>query len=247
MHFSFRLDTPFFDLNGPVPFGVMLTAYGLVVMMFGYRFYRLWAALMGIAAGAILALVLSTKYLPDYALLHYFTGILGAGLGCAVFYYVSVFLLGATLSTIIMFLLHMGWLIIRDVYDSVAVEQAVQQAAVFYAVIALTAGILAFIIRRPFLIVITAAGGAAFTTIGAAAACGEVDKINLSTFRIDLPTFELVAIGVTFAVLSVVGAIVQWKTAKLPITIHADDGEEKKPKKSKAKGKGKSKADTDEE
>ena len=237
MHFSFELDTTVFQLQGPVPFGVLLTACGLVVMLFGYRFYRLWAALLGIVVGSLLALVLSTTYLPDYALLHYFIGLVGAGLGCAVFYYVSVFLLGATLGTVVMFLLHIGWLVIRDLYDASSFQQALQQAAVFYAVTALASGVLAVVLRRPFLIIITASGGAAFATLGAGVACGESARLEL---------FEQVVIGTTFVVLSVVGAIVQWKTAKLPITIHADDGggEEKKPKKLKAEGKGKRKSKT---
>lgn len=198
--------------------GVLLTAYGLVQMLFGYRLYRVWATLQGIGLGAATAVVVSARYFPDYPLLHYFVGLVGAGLGAILFYYVSVFLYGAGLGLAVTLVIHTAWLLNQSQQWILPSLEAIQQSGWIYASAGVGTGLLALALRRPFLIVITSLGGAAMAVLGAACAApppSSLPKGNL--------TFILVTTGITFVALAIVAIIVQWRTSDVPLDIFAAD------------------------
>jgi hypothetical protein len=218
-----------------VVMGTLGTAYGLVVILFGFRFYRLWAALIGIASGAILALELAARFLPDYPLLHYSAGLLCAAIGCALFYHVSVFLLGASLGVAVMHVLHMFWLMRQGLTDNFEIEYVL----IFYVVTGAASGALATVLRRPFLVFITSAGGAACAVYGAGYAASGEDILKQD------PVAQTVA-GVALVVLGVVGVLVQRKTAEIPLAAFVSQNGEDDGKKSKS-GKKKKAKDKDED
>jgi hypothetical protein len=181
---------------------VTSTAYGLALMFLGARLYRLLAVIAGGVAGCLGALELSARFLPDYALLHYVVGLLGAGALGLLFYYVSVFLLGAVLGAAVVHLLGITWIISQGVQT----EGAHHGLMISYLIGGAAAGTLTVAVRRPFLIIITSVGGASLAVLGAAVAAGGLETVRT------MNVFHYVLAGLAFAALSVTGAIVQWKT-----------------------------------
>jgi len=211
----------------------MLTVFGLVQMLFGYRLYRLWATFQGIAWGAISAVSLMEAYLPDYSLLQYLAGLVGAALGGALFFYVSVFLYGAALGFAITLAAHIGWmwLELRDGGPpSFAALTQFFWIWFVYAGTIIAAGVLAVVFRRQFLIVLTSLGGAATAVLGAACAAGHPAHLPQGN-----QTFLLVTTGIAFLILSIVAIVVQWRTSDVPLDIFVDGGSKGGKGKSKPK------------
>ncbi len=204
------MEIPFLELDPdrlqrllPVIYAAGLTAWGLILMLFGYRLYRLLATLTGIAAGIVTAVTLSAEFLPEHPLLYYFLALLGAGAGGAVFYYVSIFLLGAVLGASVAHLLGWGWLVSQGYEPSGAAAQGMVAS---YAVAGLTAGALALLFKRPFLVAITSVGGASYSILGAAMAAG-----GLACFAQGDTVFVWILAGLTFIALTITGVTVQLK------------------------------------
>ena len=202
----------------------LLTAIAFVLMFAGYRFYRLIATVIGGLIGAYVGVSLCGRYLPDNAVLQFFLAIVSVGLVGSLFFYVSIFMLGAVLGITVAHLLSWAWL----GSQGIDTEAAFHGLLVSYAVAGITAGVMAIVFRRVFLIIITALGGASLAVTSAATvAAGLYWAWRMTPIGWGLGGVALVALSVT-------GCIVQWKTA----AEHADvlrQGRKSKSQKSKSR------------
>lgn len=213
----FRGDTSVLQLQD----AILGTVSGLIAMLLGYRLYRIIAVYFGLILGSQVAVILCARYLPDYPLLYFFLGLLGAGLVGAVFYYVSIFLLGAFLGVTVTHLLSWAWL----GSQGIDTQEAFQGLVISYVIAGITAGGLALAFRRPFLIIITSLGGASIAVSSTAmAAAGPLWAWNMTTLG-------WILAAATFIILSVIGIVVQWQTADAPIELAAKPASKKSKEK----------------
>ncbi|MBN2584123.1 MAG: DUF4203 domain-containing protein [Planctomycetes bacterium] len=208
-----------------ITIAVACTVHGLVLLFFGYRLFRLLATLTGLAVGEILAVGLSIHYLPDYSLLHYLLGLVGAAVGAAIFYYVSVFALGAILGVGVAHLIGWAWLISRGYETNAAAQNGM---IVSYVIAGLTAGVLALVFKRPFLIILTSLGGASAAVQGASLAAGGLAAV-VNSFSI----FGRILAALTFVILAAIGIVTQMKVTSSVKEDEDDeeDNDDEKPRK----------------
>jgi hypothetical protein len=139
--------------------GLMLLGIGLLSTFFGYPIFKVVLVLFGLIAGAVLGSYLGSSLSEKNKNIATIIGaVLGAVLGGAIvitFYYIGVLLAGMAFGVIL------GLVLLGD-----------RDRPLVLAILGMVFGILAVILQRQILILVTALGGAYLTLIGIAVLAG---------------------------------------------------------------------------
>lgn len=181
------------------------TFWGLAMMFFGYRYYRLMSVITGAGLGAAAAAVLCSLFITaEQPIVLYLVGLLGAGIGAVVYFYVYTFLFGFTLGGAVAVAASVGVVFAFDL----------KAEGIWYGMIGavvlmgLMGGGLALVFRRFFWIFITSTGGAALAMLSAAAGVGNI------LFIARMQTFDWILATCGFVVLGITGMVVQAKSTE---------------------------------
>ncbi|NIA21345.1 MAG: DUF4203 domain-containing protein [Anaerolineaceae bacterium] len=200
------------------------TFWGLAMMFFGYRYYRLMSVITGAGLGAAMAVTLCSLFITaQQPIVLYLVGLVGAGIGAVVYFYVYTFLFGFTLGGTVAVAASLGVVFAFDL----------KAEGLWYGMIGsvilmgLMGGGLALVFRRFFWIFITSTGGAALAVLSAAAGVGNI------FFIARMQTLDWILAACGFAVLGVTGLVVQIRTSAAEE--EADETAKKKPRHSSDK------------
>jgi len=179
------------------------TFWGLAMLFFGYRYYRLMSVITGAGLGAAMAATLCSLFITaQQPIVLYLAGLVGAGIGAVVYFYVYTFLFGFTLGGTVAVAASLG----------VVFAFGLKAEGLWYGMIGsvilmgLMGGGLALVFRRFFWIFITSTGGAALAVLSAAAGVGNI------FFIARMQTLDWIMAAGGFVVLGVTGMVVQIKT-----------------------------------
>jgi hypothetical protein len=182
--------------------GVLITLYGVANCFFGYLYSRLLLAIWGLALGASLGLSLTVQAAPLTVLL---AGIVGAILGPVLVYFffpIGVFVLGAGT----------GFLLASALFTALGYGANALGAGLVGAI---AFGVLALLLRRIVIIILTALLGASTIVIGVTLLLDSERILAAFNER----QFDLVIVdapplvGVFWLLLAVSGFVVQSRAA----------------------------------
>jgi len=178
------------------------TFWGFLLLLFGYRYYRLMAIIAGGALGALLGTLGCQAYITEQPMVMYLFGLIGSGLGALLFFYIYTFLFGFLLGGLVTGIVGVG------ILYGFGVEAKESWFGLLASIIlvGVAGGALSLVFQRFFWIIITSLGGAAVTLASAGIAAGG------HTFLLNMKMLDWVLAGVGFVVLFTVGMVVQIRT-----------------------------------
>ena len=178
------------------------TFWGFLLLLFGYRYYRLMAIISGGALGALLGTLGCQAYITEQPMIMYLFGLIGSGLGAMLFFYIYTFLFGFLLGGLVTGIVGVGIL-----YGfGVEAKEAWFGLLASVLLVGIAGGALSLVFRRFFWIIITSLGGAAVALASAGAAAGG------HTFLLNMKTLDWFLAGAGFVVLLATGMVVQIRT-----------------------------------
>jgi len=205
------------------------TFWGFLLLLFGYRYYRLMAIISGGALGALLGTLGCQACITEQPMIMYLFGLIGAGLGAMLFFYIYTFLFGFLLGGLVTGIVGVGIL-----YGfGVEAREAWFGLLASILLVGIAGAALSLVFRRFFWIIITSLGGAAVALASAGAAAGG------HTFLLNMKTLDWFLAGAGFVVLFATGMAVQIRTTSREA--EEDEGETKKGRSSKKARKSKKK------
>ncbi len=177
---------------------IVVGGFGLVNCFFGYRFFRFLLTVWGLVLGATLGSEFIGHYFEYNRVAVGLGGFLGGAVGAIVFtvvYFLGVFLIGAAS--------------LVGATDSLVTLAGFQMHPVFLLIPAVIGGVLALLLQKILIIILTSVAGAcAIVAAGAAHHFGLPVLDVLRTPQL-LQPHVLAAVGVV-AVLAVMGMVVQF-------------------------------------
>lgn len=181
--------------------GILIILFGIVNCFFGYIYFRLLLGIWGFFMGGALGLSLVSDSAPVVVLA---AGLIGAVLGALLIYLlfrVGVLLIGALL----------GYALTAALLAALGVNENILLLALVGAVIF---GVLALVMNRAFIIVLTAFSGASALITGASLL---LDAERITTAFIErrfAPVFEdtPLIVGLIWLLLAVAGIVVQYRS-----------------------------------
>lgn len=189
-----------------VAMAAFVTAWGLFMLLFGYRYYRLVAMLEGIGVGAAAGALAALFIVPQHPMLMYTIALAGIAVFVPCAYYISVFIIG--LGTVGATVAGLSFMLINAAGIEMS-STTLWTFGIICAVAGLAGGILAVYYNRQVIIIVTSLGGA---LMGVAAAISAAMTAQ-SADQLPDPTWWQIAMALAAAVaLAVIGIIIQIKT-----------------------------------